>query len=110
MYIKSVLIRNIRSVAKFKMAFEVGVEAGWHVLIGENGSGETTIPRVVPPLTKSKIYPSINKNTPAPAKYPNKANHEIRFTYQKNSMRSMPITATPAAEPMMRIEPPVPAQ
>lgn len=34
----------------------------------------------------------------------------MRRTYQPNEIRSMPITATPAAEPMMRIEPPVPAQ
>ena len=32
------------------------------------------------------------------------------FTYQKNWIFSKPMAATPAAEPMMRIDPPVPAQ
>ena len=34
----------------------------------------------------------------------------MRRTYQKKWMLSNPIAATPAAEPMIRIEPPVPAQ
>jgi energy-coupling factor transporter ATP-binding protein EcfA2 len=45
MYIRSVHIENIRSIETFDMAFEEGREAGWHVLIGENGSGKTTIAR-----------------------------------------------------------------
>jgi predicted ATP-dependent endonuclease of OLD family len=45
MYIKSVHIQNIRSITEFKMDFEEGKEPGWHVLIGENGSGKTTILR-----------------------------------------------------------------
>ncbi len=47
MYIRSVHIENIRSIESFDMAFEEGHEAGWHVLIGENGSGKTTIARAV---------------------------------------------------------------
>lgn len=46
----------------------------------------------------------------APAKYPIKANQEIFFKYQKKSIFSIPIAATPAAEPMMSALPPVPAQ
>lgn len=34
----------------------------------------------------------------------------MRLTYQKNSIFSIPIAATPAAEPIMSNEPPVPAQ
>ena len=41
MYIKSAEITNIRSIKKFKMRFDK--PAGWHVLIGDNGSGKTTI-------------------------------------------------------------------
>ncbi len=47
MYIRSVHIENIRSIESFDMAFVEGHEAGWHVLIGENGSGKTTIARAL---------------------------------------------------------------
>ncbi len=47
MYIRSVHIENIRSIETFDMAFVEGQEAGWHVLIGENGSGKTTIARAL---------------------------------------------------------------
>lgn len=43
MYIRKVEIKNIRSIANFKMEFQEGKEAGWHVLIGDNGSGKSTI-------------------------------------------------------------------
>jgi predicted ATP-dependent endonuclease of OLD family len=41
MYIKSVEIENIRSISNFKMEFEQ--PAGWHVIIGDNGAGKSTI-------------------------------------------------------------------
>ena len=41
MYIKSLEIKNIRSISEFKMHFES--PAGWHVLIGDNGAGKSTI-------------------------------------------------------------------
>lgn len=47
MYIREVHIENIRSISKFDMKFREGEEAGWHVLIGDNGSGKTTILRSV---------------------------------------------------------------
>lgn len=43
MYIKSVEIKNIRSIAHAKWELDEGEYAGWHVLIGDNGSGKTTI-------------------------------------------------------------------
>lgn len=43
MYIKSLEIDNIRSIKGFKMTFEN--PAGWHVLIGDNGAGKSTIIR-----------------------------------------------------------------
>lgn len=43
MYISSINIRNIRSVSQFQMLFEN--PAGWHVLIGDNGTGKSTILR-----------------------------------------------------------------
>ena len=45
-----------------------------------------------------------------PAMKPAKANQEIFFRYQKKSIRSIPMATTPAAEPMMSILPPVPAE
>ena len=39
-----------------------------------------------------------------------KAIHEMRFMYHTNVIFSSPITTTHAAEPMMSIEPPTPAQ
>jgi predicted ATP-dependent endonuclease of OLD family len=47
MYIREVHIENIRSISKFDMKFREGEEAGWHVLIGDNGSGKTTILRSI---------------------------------------------------------------
>lgn len=48
--------------------------------------------------------------TTAPEKYPNTASGVILLTYQKKSILAMPMAATPAADPMMRVLPPVPAQ
>ncbi len=47
MYIKQVKIQNIRSITHFEMNFEVGKEAGWHVLLGENGSGKSSVVRAI---------------------------------------------------------------
>ncbi len=41
MYIKSIHIQNIRSVKSFEMTFDN--QAGWHVLLGDNGAGKSTI-------------------------------------------------------------------
>ena len=41
MYIQKVEIKNIRSISHFEMTFQK--PAGWHVLIGDNGVGKTTI-------------------------------------------------------------------
>lgn len=41
MYLKRVNIENIKSIEQFTMDFEE--PAGWHVLIGDNGSGKSTI-------------------------------------------------------------------
>lgn len=45
MYIRHLEIKNIRSIEHFEMTFPEGKEAGWHVLIGDNGSGKSTIVR-----------------------------------------------------------------
>ena len=45
-----------------------------------------------------------------PDKKPIKANHDIFFKYQKKSIFSIPIATTPAADPIINILPPVPAE
>lgn len=45
MYIQKVVIENIRSIAHFEMEFPK--PAGWHVLIGDNGAGKSSIVRAM---------------------------------------------------------------
>ncbi len=40
MYIKEIKIENIRSIEKLKMTFDSC--AGWHIIIGDNGSGKSS--------------------------------------------------------------------
>ncbi len=47
MYLKKVEIKNIRSITHFELEFEEGKEAGWHVLLGSNGAGKSTIIRSI---------------------------------------------------------------
>lgn len=47
MYIKKIEIKNIRSIEHFTMEFSEGREAGWHVLIGDNGAGKSSIVRSI---------------------------------------------------------------
>ncbi|MEY4905692.1 MAG: hypothetical protein RLZZ292_3507, partial [Bacteroidota bacterium] len=45
MYLKSVNIENIRSIKTFKMSFDT--HPGWHVLLGDNGAGKSTIVKAI---------------------------------------------------------------
>jgi predicted ATP-binding protein involved in virulence len=47
MYIREVNITNIKSISHFKMTFPEGKEAGWHVLIGDNGAGKSTVSKAI---------------------------------------------------------------
>lgn len=47
MYLRKVHIKNIRSIAKLDWEIPEGQEAGWHVVIGDNGSGKTTFLRAI---------------------------------------------------------------
>jgi hypothetical protein len=52
----------------------------------------------------------ITTNAAEPTKKPINANQDIFLKYQKKSIFSIPIATTPAAEPMINILPPVPAE
>jgi predicted ATP-binding protein involved in virulence len=45
MYLRKISIKQLRHISDFEMDFPSGKEAGWHVLLGENGSGKTSILR-----------------------------------------------------------------
>lgn len=47
MYLQKIDLHNIRSISHFTMEFDTDKCAGWHVLLGENGSGKTSILRCI---------------------------------------------------------------
>lgn len=47
MYLHNVEIKDIRSISHLELSFKKGKEAGWHVLIGDNGTGKSTILRAI---------------------------------------------------------------
>ena len=47
MYIQRLSIVNLKSISHFDMQFEVGKEAGWHVILGDNGSGKSSVLRAI---------------------------------------------------------------
>src|SRR5436190_18133184 len=47
MYLRKVHIENIRSIAELDWEIPEGSEAGWHVVIGDNGAGKTTFLRAL---------------------------------------------------------------
>ena len=47
MYLRRIYIENIRSISELTWEVLAGKEAGWHVVIGDNGSGKSTFLRSV---------------------------------------------------------------
>lgn len=47
MYLRKIHIENIRSIDELDWEIPEGQEAGWHVVIGDNGSGKTTFMRAI---------------------------------------------------------------
>ncbi len=43
MYVRQLTIENIRSIERFELKFEEGKQAGWHVILGDNGAGKSTV-------------------------------------------------------------------
>src|SRR5579862_4279388 len=47
MYITKIKIENIRSIAKLEWKISEAEAPGWHVILGDNGSGKSTFVRAV---------------------------------------------------------------
>lgn len=47
MYLRKVRIKNIRAIGDLDWSVQRGKEAGWHVIIGDNGSGKSTFLRAI---------------------------------------------------------------
>ena len=47
MYLKRLKITNIRSITEFEIKFEPKVSGGWHVILGDNGSGKSSVIRSI---------------------------------------------------------------
>jgi energy-coupling factor transporter ATP-binding protein EcfA2 len=45
MYLRRFAVENIRSIESASMDFEKGKEPGWHVILGSNGSGKSSLVR-----------------------------------------------------------------
>lgn len=47
MHVRSLAIRNLRSIRKFDFELRDGETAGWHVVLEDNGAGKTTVVRAL---------------------------------------------------------------
>ena len=47
MYIRKASLRNVRSISEMDWAVQEGEEAGWHVILGDNGSGKSSFLRAL---------------------------------------------------------------
>jgi energy-coupling factor transporter ATP-binding protein EcfA2 len=47
MYLRKVRIKNVRAIADLDWSIQKGKEAGWHVIIGDNGAGKSTFLRAI---------------------------------------------------------------
>ncbi len=109
MYLWEVDIKNIYGIEHFKIQFKPGQEAGWHVLIGENGSGKTSIlycmacallvERMKPALTgqprlirNGQNHGSIAINVPTNSDKIDVQNHFLKF--EMNFSRTNPANGT----------------
>ncbi|MGO6984170.1 AAA family ATPase [Rhizobium leguminosarum] len=45
MYVRHLSIKNIRSITEFEMTFDAAARAGWHVVLGSNGAGKSSVIR-----------------------------------------------------------------
>lgn len=47
MYIRKASLKNVRSISEMDWAAQEGNEAGWHVILGDNGSGKSSFLRAL---------------------------------------------------------------
>lgn len=47
MYLRRVILENLRCISRYSMVFQPEEFAGWHVVIGDNGSGKTTLVKAI---------------------------------------------------------------
>ena len=47
MHVERLTIKNLRSIRKFDLALEHHETAGWHVILGDNGTGKSTVVRAL---------------------------------------------------------------
>ena len=47
MHVRRLTIENIRSIRRFELDLERRESAGWHVILGDNGSGKSTVVRAL---------------------------------------------------------------
>lgn len=45
LYLRKLTLQSIRSIDYLELAFEKSAEAGWHVVLGQNGSGKSSVIR-----------------------------------------------------------------
>ena len=47
MHVQRLTIENMRSIREFELVLKRKETAGWHVILGDNGSGKSTIVRAL---------------------------------------------------------------
>ena len=47
MHVQRLTIENLRSIRSFELRLKQGESAGWHVILGDNGAGKTTVVRAL---------------------------------------------------------------
>ena len=60
MYLRRLVVKNIRSLRTATMSFERGSEAGWHVILGSNAAGKSTLVRAfaIAVMGEQNVYAS----------------------------------------------------
>ena len=61
MHIKKISIKNIKSITNLEMSFNDNEMSGWHVILGENSSGKSSI---VKAITMCLIGPQLSNKLP----------------------------------------------
>lgn len=63
MLLRRIHLSNLRSIRELEWTFEAGSEAGWHVVLGNNGSGKTSLLRAVAHTLLVRHQESLRQDT-----------------------------------------------